>query len=192
KTMKILTNEEYNNLIQQIKKLEYENDSLNYKIGGLSGTVQNLHNELENINIRRVIVGRNGSGKTTYIKNRIIPKLSNYFLIDTHNEYPDVPDDKKLSNCSRQPELIYETILSNKDKVIIVEDANILYVDTKFMYKLISILSDSRLQFIFVYQSYQHAEWMKDFFNIVYNFGAADGLPNNNFNHKIILKKFKA
>ncbi len=69
--------------------------------------------------------------------------------------------------------------------------ANILCVDTKFMYKLISILSDSRLQFIFVYKSYQHAEWMKDFFNVMYSFGATDGFTNENFNNKIILKKLK-
>lgn len=192
KMMKILSDKDYEDLIDKLNGLKEYNESLLRKIDDDTITIKSLHNELENLTIRRIIVGKNASGKTTYIKKHILPQLSNYFLIDPHNEYPDISHTRKLSNCSSHPELIYESIVANKDKVIIVEDANVLYGDTKFQHKLMNLFMDRNFQFIFVYHSYKQAEWLSRFTNVIYSFGATDGFSNNNeiFNDKIILKKF--
>lgn len=44
---------------------------------------------------RCVIVGGRGSGKTHYIKNKLLKSLENYHLFDAYNEYPEVPKNRK-------------------------------------------------------------------------------------------------
>ncbi|MDD3875432.1 MAG: hypothetical protein PHT69_02310 [Bacteroidales bacterium] len=197
--MKILSDKEHEYLTDKIATLQEELswqkdtcDNLTKQAISNARMLESLSNELENLTIRRIIVGKNASGKTTYIKKHILPQLSNYFLIDPHNEYPDISHTRKLSNCSSHPELIYDIILAHKEKVIIVEDANVLYGDTKFQHKLMNLFMDRNFQFVFVYHSYKHAEWLARFTNVIYSFGATDGFTNNNeiFNDKIILKKF--
>lgn len=194
--MKILSDKEHKWLTDKIAKLEEklssEKDNSEYLKSLVifnSKRIETFQNELENLTIRRIIVGKNASGKTSYIRKHILPQLSNYFLIDPHNEYPDVSHTRKLSNCSSHPELMYNTILAHKEKVIIVEDANVLNGDMKFLHKLIDLFMDINFQFIFVYHSYKHAEWLANFANIIYDFGTHAHVIKTPFKDKIIIDK---
>lgn len=192
KTMKILKEKEYEKIMNQLKIMEADVREMGIVMSNQISTINNLINELDNLTIRRIIVGKNGSGKTYYIKNHILPQLSNYFLIDPSSEYTNVPESRRLSNCGYNPELIYESIIANKDKVIIVDNANVLYGNTKFKHKLLNVFLDRTFQGIFVFHSYKHAEWLEPFTKVVYSFGAIDGFTNQSFKNHIILKKFKA
>lgn len=190
--MKILKEKEYEKIMNQLKIIEADVQEMGIVMSNQKSTINNLINELDNLTIRRIIVGKNGSGKTYYIKNHILPQLSNYFLIDPSSEYTNVPESRRLSNCGYNPELIYESIIANKDKVIIVDNANVLYGNTKFKHKLLNVFLDRTFQGIFVFHSYKHAEWLVPFTKVVYSFGAIDGFNNQSFKNHIILKKFKA
>ncbi|PIZ51108.1 hypothetical protein COY27_04655 [Candidatus Woesearchaeota archaeon CG_4_10_14_0_2_um_filter_33_13] len=190
--MKILSNNSYEELTKRLKEFEDENDTLRNQVDGLRGTVQNLHNELENLTIRRLIVGRNGSGKSHYLKNVIIPQLNgNYFLIDPLDEHDSIPDSLKLSNCVDTIEIL-NAINKNQTKVIIIDNASIVCREDKN--RLLGFISNRTSQFVLIYNSYKEVEWLSHYVSLIYSFGATDGFTftSDNFNDKIILKKFKA
>lgn len=136
--------------------LEESNDSLLDKNSDLDSSLISTRKKVNdlalNFSTRRIIAGANGSGKTHFIQNIIIPQLSNYFVIDPHGEYISVPNSKKLVvDGSKSKTEIKKAILAavkkNKDKILILDS-----VETWLDYAgLISIMRNH--QFITTAQS---------------------------------------
>jgi hypothetical protein len=87
---------------------------------------------------KRVIIGKKGCGKTTFIKEAIIPKLKDYIVIDMCDEYKEVPAERKYIfhndfSIKHNLDNVYEVLRLNKNCVFIIDDACLIGPDANFI-----------------------------------------------------------
>ena len=175
---KIISRSEYESLIQF--RDEYETLETRLRILNREHE-QYKYNAAFDFSIRRAIIGMKGCGKTTLLKNKIIPKLKNYFLIDVNNEYDTVPADKKFvvdrkMGISERKKKIIDAIRDNSSKVVIIEDVGCLHNNLKWLSEL--FFSDT--DFIIVSSSNNMIkEWIN--LNIIKSIYAFDVLDWDNY-----------
>ncbi|MFA6569911.1 MAG: hypothetical protein WCT77_01605 [Bacteroidota bacterium] len=170
------------NLRNNIAELAKINVSLFERLHNLR---KELRKEALNLRIRKCIVGKKGSGKTTFIKNEILPQLKNYFIIDFNDEYSDVVSDNNRfvdKSCSIQK--IKKVIIENKNKVIIIEDIGLLIKKTSL---LDDLLMRYDLDFIIISQCFENIIILQKsgFIDTIYDFGT---IENQNYIDDLKLK----
>ena len=166
------------------KLLEYKKEYFELK-----GEVANLKMELDHLKcdyflqkanfltefrIKRALVGKRGSGKTYFMKNSILPKLKNYFIIDPNNEYDYISSENKFvfsPHMTRKQikDAVIEAISEHLDKTIIIDD--FFLIDSNAMWFL-DIKKD--LNFIIVVQSFSQLRNYTERIDYFYNFGTND------------------
>jgi len=173
-----------------IKKKDL-NQLLEYKDNyfKLKGEVANLKMELDHLEcayflqkanlltdfrIKRAIVGKRGIGKTYFIKNSILPKLKNYFIIDPNNEYDSILDENKLvlnrhMTFKENKEMVIKSISQNLNKTIIIDDFLLLDSNPKWFFDI-----KRDLNFIIVAQSFSRLYDYTKKIDYFYNFGTND------------------
>lgn len=82
--------------------------------------------------MKKLIIGKKASGKTTFIVKEIIPTIYKYLVLDFCDEYFQwIKDERKISKFDRYLTLKHQVIdiISNiKDETtIIIDNANLLY-----------------------------------------------------------------
>lgn len=171
--MKILTSNRYREL------LSYKNNHDNF-LQSCATIIEKLESaHTFNINrmsfefsIRRAIIGGRGTGKTELLKNKILPTLKNYFLIDMNNEYLKVsPLNKYVVDKSRYSrvgftDLICDLLKENYNKIIIVEDCMLCNIN-----KVIEKLIEFGCNFIIVAQNNQQLYGHINTFDMLYHTG---------------------
>lgn len=102
--------------------------------------------------IRRVVTGDMATGKSVFLR-KLLPRIGNYFLIDPCNEYHTsivAPHrklaKKSLSTDSTFPEKAEKAIVKNKDKVIVIDSFDMVFMPEQF----IALASKHNLNFIIV------------------------------------------
>jgi translation initiation factor RLI1 len=132
-----------------------------------------LQSKLSFGSIRRILVGKKGSGKTTFLK-AIIPHLKdNYFIIDTFDEYKEFPEKNRFTqkiniSIAEKVDSIKAAILENKSKIIIYDG-----FDEKDILDFI-ILQSVGLNFIVAAQSINRISKHVDHVDFIYNKGTTD------------------
>lgn len=81
-----------------------------------------------------LLIGRAGTGKTRFVKNSLLPKNPDHFIIDFNDEYPEVDVTNKavLKNTeqsetkkNKQDDSFFHTILSSR-KLLVIEGAHLM------------------------------------------------------------------
>lgn len=188
---------DYNELLKYKEKYEEQL----YRANGLSllcdnhlieiNNLRGLRDEaLLNFKTRKCLVGGKGIGKTHFIKTSVLPYVTNYLVLDFNNEYSEWKEDKKgiiLSPDSRDKNYIIELIKKYSDRLIIIEDANILN-STRGLRWLFDELNNN---YILVYQAFENIKNITDKFDYIYDFDTneQDSIKlefRTNYNDKII------
>lgn len=194
--MEILLDKTYNNLINEIKDLKRRNEELVQFDISNTQTIKDLKQQYEllnkefgnyiadskmNFRIKRFIVGKKGSGKTTLIKS-LLPRLKNYMVFDFCNEYKELPADKRfVVGDALDLEHIVDGINANKDKLIILDGID-------FTGNIHWIMNMSRdLDFIIVSQTKWRVEPFLEEVDFVYDFGCGDEWLKEPDNNKIAI-----
>ena len=167
---------EYNELLKYKEKYEeqlYRANGLSYLCDNYLIEINKLRetrdNALLNFKTRKCLVGKRAVGKTRFIKNHILPCVNNYLVLDFNNEYSEWKEDKKgiiLSPDSRDKNYIIELIKKYSDRLIIIEDANILN-STRGLRWLFDELNNN---YILVYQEFENIKNITDKFDYIYDF----------------------
>ena len=179
--MKILKDETYNSLTKQIKELKEENTELEIHNDKQSNILRNNRKEFASFvtdakmtfSIKRLVVGRKRSGKTTFIKT-MLPKIPNYFIIDTNNEYLEVEKEKKFVpdkelKLEDLQEQIKKAIIDNRGKTLIIEETATGESFTQWF-----LLNSRDVNFILVSQCKRRLEPFINDVDFIYDFGTAD------------------
>ena len=108
------------------------------------------------------------------MKNSILPKLKNYFIIDPNNEYDYISSENKFvfsPHMTRKQikDAVIEAISEHLDKTIIIDD--FFLIDSNAMWFL-DIKKD--LNFIIVVQSFSQLRNYTERIDYFYNFGTND------------------
>lgn len=155
----------------------------------LRGEVANLKMELDHLKcdyflqkanfltefrIKRALVGKRGSGKTYFMKNSVLPKLRNYFIIDPNNEYDYISEENKLilnrhMTAKENREMIMESISKNINKTIIIDDFALIDFSPRWFFEI-----KKDLNFIIVLQDYSQIKNYTERIDYFYNFGTND------------------
>jgi hypothetical protein len=188
---------EYNELIKYKEKYEeqlYRSNVLSLSCDNHLIEINNLRglrdNALLNFKTRKCLVGKRGVGKTHFIKTHILPYVTNYLVLDFNDEYREWKEDKKgiiLSPDSRDKNYITELIKKHPDRLIIIEDANILN-STRGIRWLFDELNNN---YILVYQEFENIRNITDKFDYIYDFDTIERDSTKlefrtNYNDKII------
>jgi hypothetical protein len=188
---------DYNELLQYKEKYEeqlYRANGLSYLCDNYLVEINKLRetrdNALLNFKTRKCLVGGKGIGKTHFIKTQILPYISNYLVLDFNNEYKDIKTDKHKSvicHISREKSNIIDLIKSYPNRLIIIEDANILN-STRGLRWLFDELNNN---YILVYQAFENIKNITDKFDYIYDFDTneQDSIKldfRTNYNDKII------
>lgn len=131
-------------------------------------------NFLTEFRIRRAIVGNRGSGKTYFVKNSILPKLKNYFVIDPNNEYDYVSDENKIVKngnitIKEYKDMVIKAINENINKTIIIDDFTLLDYAPRWFFEI-----KRDLNFIIILHSFSQLGDYKNRIDYFYNFGTND------------------
>ncbi len=165
---------EYHDLL----KLKKENYDLNLTIDGLSVLLGDRTFDLRSIREQRdrillnfgtkiCLVGKRGSGKTNFIK-KILPSIKNYLIHDVNNEYSEVADKDKFFLTKSFNEISFiNQIKNNKNKIIIIEDANIIQSKKGFKWLFDAL---EGCDYIFVYQQFKQIQNIVNKFDYIYDF----------------------
>ncbi len=131
---KIIKKETYNNLNQTIENQEYRISSLEIR---LSNEKKNVYDSLTNFNTRIILLGERGSGKTTFLKDKILKSIRSHLVIDTLNSFPN--SFRYLANHENgiDKKEIIELIKFNSDKTIVIDDIEMLSQNSWLLEKLI-------------------------------------------------------
>jgi len=191
--MKILKDETYNSLTKQIKELKKENEDLELHNNQQSNILRDNRKEFASFvtnvkmtfSIKRLIVGRKASGKTTFIKE-ILHKIPNYFVIDTNNEYNEVAEDKKFVPAEKTSyddllEQIKQVVLDNKDKTLIIEET---MIGEGFSHWF--LLNSRDINFIMISQCKRRIEPFIHDIDFIYDFGTIDNFKGSVNENKIM------
>lgn len=185
--MKILKNSTYNTLIK-------DNDSLKIEVINKMGEIFELEHEVEkllkyktefynskfNFALRRVIVGKCGTGKTYFIMNKIAPKLKNHLIIDFHDEYRPLNIERynihilKHDEYKNTPELrekLLEVIGNNQDKTIILDNSSFVGFSW-FQHEM--MMNFPYVPYIAVCQSKGELDTVRYDLDCIYDFGTPD------------------
>ena len=134
-----------------------------------------LQSKLTFSSIRRIVVGKKGSGKTTFLRS-IIPYLKgDYFIIDTFDEYKQFPEKNRFTpktniSITEKVESVKAAIIQNKNKIIIYDG-----FDEKDILDFI-ILQSIGLNFIVAAQSINRISKYVNHIDFIYNKGTTDNL----------------
>lgn len=188
---------EYNKLLEYKEKYEEQL----YRANGLSllcdnhlVEINNLRalrdNVLLNFKTKKCLVGKRGIGKTHFIKTRILPYVTNYLVLDFNNEYEEWKSDKKgliISPKNRDKKHITELLKKHSDRLIIIEDANILSPTRELKW----LFDELNNNYILVYQEFENIKNITDKFDYIYDFDTneRDSIKlefRTNYNDKII------
>lgn len=191
--MKILKEETYSKLLTEIEDLKQAKTKLEKSESYLQNELKELKQEFAkfatetkmNFNIKRFVLGKKGSGKTTFIKS-ILQKINSYYIIDCTGEYDyvsennrlfvDVKDKYNISN-------ILEKIEQNKDKLIIIDSPELLGAVDWFM------LNSRKYNFVITSQSKCKIERYIDDVDFIYDFGTIDEFNVKLNKNKVMLFK---
>ncbi len=135
------------------------------------GRIQSL---ISNVRLRRLVFGRKGSGKTSFIQNIILPDLNDYLVVCLEHEYTDLDSMKlpspvlRLKNGSAtEIEDAIKIIGMNLHRPIII-DCIELFASIKHLRTLWDAIKDG--QYIIACSHDSHT--VIDFtYSVVYNFG---------------------
>ncbi len=171
--------EEYFNLKQNVAILRTKLGLLKYE----SDFQKN--NLLLNFSVKRALIGKRGSGKTHFIKNKILPTLKNYFIIDPNNEYDYISEKHKLVlnrhlTFKENKDMVMKAIGENLDKTIIIDDFLLLDSNSKWFFDIIRDLN-----FIIVLQSFSQLGNYTERIDYFYNFGTNDTDRSFEYNNEI-------
>lgn len=191
--MKILKEETYSKLLNEIDKLKQAKQKLEESKSNLQNELKDLKQEYAqfatetkmNFTIRRFILGKKGSGKTTFIKS-ILPKINSYFIIDCTGEYDYVSESNRLFVDTKEKydiSNILERIEHNKDKLIIIDSPELLGSIDWFM------LNSRKYNFIITSQAKGCVEKYIDGADFIYDFGTTDEFNNKPDKSKVMFFK---
>jgi hypothetical protein len=179
--MKILKTTTYNSLIETISELEEDITRLVSEKNILAIDVSILDPQLNhakkqneifinNFAVKRCVIGKKGSGKTTFIKENIIRQIRNYFLIESNNEYSSVLSSKKLdlSETNDTVDFILEKIKENESKLIVLEE---IFMSDSDRIKIYTELIMNGYQFVIVASSIKFLKKWIDSIDCVYKLG---------------------
>ena len=176
--MKILKNKEYEELLsfkRRYERLKPMHNSAYHELEALKWEFEDFKKAASlNFRVQRIVVGGKGSGKTTFVKNKILPQLTNYFLIDTYGEYDNVPAERKYSldnsdSIHGNADKIIEIIEANRDKIIIIEEP---YLWDNFKWLL--NFATGRLEFILITQTTKRIESLLNVTDVIYDLRGSD------------------
>lgn len=125
--IKLVSSKNYNYLRDKVELLHKENFNLSKRNDLLSNS----------FSIRRAVVGRIASGKTTFIKKKILTRIGNFFLFDICDEYSGIPEGMTFKpglpiNRINIDEL-KRVALDNKDKFLIIECCELLKTTSNYL-----------------------------------------------------------
>lgn len=188
---------DYNELLKYKEKYEeqlYHANGLSYLCDNYLIEINNLReirdNALLNFKTRKCLIGGKGIGKTHFIKTRILSYVTNYLVLDFNNEYSEWKEDKKgiiLSPKNRDKNHIIELLKKHSDRLIIIEDANILNSTTGLRW----LFNELNNNYILVYQEFENIKNITDKFDYIYDFDTIERDSTKlefrtNYNNKII------
>ncbi len=120
----------YRKLKARNLQLELERDELQGQLDKLQDKIISSFVSLDGRPIKRAIVGKQGTGKTHYIQNVIIPQLDkvgkDYFIFDTNNEYQSLSAKNKFADTAlRERRSFFEILhaLPHPSPLVIMENA---------------------------------------------------------------------
>jgi len=111
-----------------------------------------------------LILGKKNCGKTTLIKNEILPNLVDYLIFDINNEYQEVEQFKKITFEKLSFDEIKKVVLSeldsakNSGKTFIIEDIGKYSNSNKWTQNILEILSKGNISVVFTFQFIKNAE----------------------------------
>jgi len=189
--MKILKEKTYSNLLNEIDELKKTNENLQKHESYLQNELNELRQEYRdfviitklNFNIKRFVLGKKGSGKTTFIKE-ILPKIKAYYIVDFTGEYDYVNSENRLCidlNEKINTSDILEKIEQNKDKLIIIDGIELIGSIDWFM------LNSRRYNYIISSQSKNKIEKYIDSVDCVYDFGTSDEFSKKLNQNKVVV-----
>lgn len=131
--MKLLKTDTYDRIIKENIELKEQYDIFKEKSKKMFHRTIDLENFIGlNLKIRRLIVGKKGSGKTHLLSKTLIPQLSNYFVFCSNYEYNGaykfVEENNKYSMINPNSPVPFsinrfiDIVKKNEDKVIIIDE----------------------------------------------------------------------
>jgi len=187
--MKLLKTKTYNRMLDTIERGVEYNGNLRTINNNQHKEISQLKHEIEDQSIKSVVVGRAGIGKTTFVKKKLLRGLKNYLVIDTTNEYQDLPFKNVVSvvfGANFKQEII-SIIENNKDKTIIVDNSSLFGIDFHWLERPLRDVN-----YIFVASSKRLIENHFRLFKVMYEFKTTDEFRNLNIYNKIVtIKKFR-
>lgn len=175
---RIINKKDLNQLLeykQAYYRLKGENSSLKMELDHLNQDyfIQKA-NFLMDFRIKRALVGKRGIGKTHFIKNTILPKLKNYFIIDPNNEYDYVSPENKLvlnrhMTAQENKDMVIKSIGENLNKTIIIDDFFLIDFSPRWFFEI-----KRDLNFIIVLQNFSQIKNYTEKIDYFYNFGTIE------------------
>lgn len=188
---------EYNELLKYKEKYEeqlFRANSLSLLCDDHLIEINNLRglrdNALLNFKTRKCLVGKRAVGKTHFIKTRILPYVNNYLVLDFNDEYREWKEDKKgiiVFPKSRDRSYIIELLKKHPNRLIIIEDTNILSPTRELKW----LFDELNNNYILVYNEFENIRNITDKFDYIYDFDTfeRDSIKlefRTNYNDKII------
>lgn len=179
--IKIIKTSTYNELLKQ----QADAESLRTQLFLLRQSAEEERRELLfNCRIRKCIVGKKGIGKTTFLQQKILPQLTNYFVIDTTGEYQYLPAENTYCvDRALSDKFVIEAIKKNAGKTIVLEEPGMVNPDYRWYWDLIK---DGN--FIIICQSARRIEPILEGIDTIFDFGEFHDISN--FNYSQNYKKF--
>lgn len=151
--------------------------------------IDEKENLLTNFRIRRAVLGKRGSGKTTFVQQKLLPTLKNYYIICLHGEYESVARENKFDydftlSVADNKEEIYAAIEANQHKVIIIDD----YFAMNLNYNIFdSFVKKYNLNFILITASMRHfSKYLVDEIDYFHTTSFENLVQDYNFSHQKI------
>jgi ATPase subunit of ABC transporter with duplicated ATPase domains len=173
--MKIIKTSTYNYLINSVEELQNQVDFLEEQQKRIWNEHKNeVHSLKMNFSIKRAIVGKKGSGKTTFIQS-LLKQIRNYYIIDFTGEYSYLPKEKVFTATNSFNEVLKQITL-HKDSVIIIDSANVIERDFRRLLASLNLHND----YIVSFESKKSLEQniSANSFDFIYDLGTVDDFQN--------------
>lgn len=168
--------------LNQLLEYKQEYFELERELANIKRELDNLKRDyfiqksifLTEFRIKRALVGKRGIGKTHFIKNTILPKLKNYFIIDPNNEYDYVSPENKLvlnrhMTAQENKDMVIKSIGENLNKTIIIDDFFLIDFSPRWFFEI-----KRDLNFIIVLQNFSQIKNYTEKIDYFYNFGTIE------------------
>jgi len=165
--MKLLKNSTYDDIISESRKLKATINAFSIVNTNNKISFDHIDKVLFDISIQRAIVGKRGSGKTHFIKNSILPFVSNPVVLDQTGEYKNLEGVRAIDlQDSRSTSELDAENLDNISQLLIVESTEAIgrYLN--------SVLARRQFKnFIIVSNSYRELFKINHAIDLIYDFG---------------------